>query len=341
MATRCDSESTGSERLPAPGLMQSRRAGKEAMSTPDVSIIVPSRGGADRLPVLLRALEGQTDSSWEAVIVLDGDIDGSGQVLAGYGHLPVRTIVFPENRGRAAALNAGFDSATGRILVRCDDDLEPGPHYVTRLKDRHGGSPVGVVGLCLNSFPNSPYARAYGRPMDEKFRDDAYRVAPEDTWRYWGGNVSVTRGTYDLVGPYDPAYRAYGWEDVDWGFRLHQAGVPIVLAPELETLHHAAAQSVEIRAKRAFHSGAARRTFEAKHGTGHLPPAEPTTASPWNLAVGTVARLQNAPLMRLARGVDRILGAAPAPVARKLVALSVEGATVSGYRHPLQVATDF
>lgn len=311
------------------------------MTNPDVSIVIPSRGGAARLPVLLDALAAQTDASWEAIVVLDGDIDDSSQVLQRYAHLPVRSIVFPENRGRVAALNAGFEAARGEILARCDDDLEPGPRYVARLKARHSGEPVGVVGIYLNTFPDSPYATVYGRPMDVRFRQEAYLASPEMTWRYWAGNSSVTRPTYDLVGLYDPAYRAYGWEDVDWGYRLHQAGIPVVLAPELETPHHAAAQSVQSRAKRAFHSGAARRTFEAKHGSEHLPPAVPTSISLWNAAVRTTSILDSTPLMRAARSLDASLSYVPHGISRKLVAFCVETAAISGYLHSHQTTVDF
>ncbi len=309
--------------------------------SPDVSLVIPSRAGAARLPVLLRALEGQNNTSWEAIVVLDGDIDDSEQVVAAFRHLPVRTIVFPENRGRVSALNAGFDAAQGRVLARCDDDLEPGPHYVARLIERHRREPTGVIGLPLNVFPDNDYVRVYGGPTDRQFRQDAYRRGPDTLWRLWGGNVSVTRESYDLVGPYDPNYRAYGWEDVDWGFRLHEAGIRIVLAPELATPHHAAAQSVELRAQRAFHSGAARVTFEAKHGTKQLPPAIPTDHSPWNILVRAVGQLRRDPLMTLAQRLDTLLGWMPGPVARKLIAMTVEGAGASGYAHADQARADF
>ena len=75
------------------------------------SIIIPSRGGAKRLPRLLSALAAQDDRDWEAIVVIDGDVDGSRQVVERYRHLPVRSTVFPENRGRVAALNAGFAAA--------------------------------------------------------------------------------------------------------------------------------------------------------------------------------------------------------------------------------------
>ena len=54
------------------------------MPAPAVSVVVPTRGGARRLPVLLEALAGQVlDEPWEVVVVLDGDVDGSRQLIDG------------------------------------------------------------------------------------------------------------------------------------------------------------------------------------------------------------------------------------------------------------------
>ena len=304
------------------------------------SIVIPSRGGAERLPRLLGALSAQDDSEWEAIVVLDGDVDGSANVLDDYrAKLPLHVVVFPENRGRVAALNAGFSTATGEVLIRCDDDLEPAPDYVRRHKEAHAGDPVGVVGLYLNQLPPTPYARAYGVEADESFRQAAY--GSPTPWRYWAGNCSVTRATWERVGPYDPAYRAYGWEDVDWGYRLHAAGIPVRLEPALETTHHVAAVTAHSRATRAFHSGAARRLFEDIHGTSVLPPAAPEASGWWNRAVLGVGRsFSRRSVESWARAVDSLALALPRPVSKKLIALLVEGGALAGYQHPDDTTTD-
>lgn len=303
------------------------------------SIVIPSRGGASRLPRLLNALAAQDDPDWEAVVVVDGDVDNSEQVLARYAHLPVRGIVFPENRGRVAALNAGFAAAEGEVLIRCDDDLEPASDYVRRHKLAHDDSPGGAVGLYLNQLPETPYARAYGRDADETFRRNAY--AQPEAWRYWAGNCSTTRELWDEVGPYDPDYRAYGWEDVDWGYRLHQHGAPVRLVRELETPHFVAAVTTRYRVQRAFHSGAARRLFEAKHGTDLLGAAEPPADGLWNRAVRLVGSAPTRRVLDVASsGVDLGAWVLPRFLSRKTIALLVEGGAVAGYRHPDDVTTD-
>jgi glycosyltransferase involved in cell wall biosynthesis len=296
-----------------------------------ISVVVPSRGGAGRLPSLLDRLAAQTQSGWEAIVVLDGDIDNSaGVVELRRSTLPVRVVTFPENRGRPAALNAGFEVATGEILVRCDDDLAPKPDFLSRHVEAHRDGPVGVIGMCRNIFPHTPYATAYGWPAYLRQRAAAYAAPPEERWHYWGGNISIDRGSWDRVGPYDPDFRAYGWEDVDWGYRLMRAGVPIVVEPGLETDHHIAATTTAGRALRAYYSGSARRRFETKHGFQVVAAGG---RDPWNLAVRTAARLLSEQgIDQAGRVVDRLADRVPRRVAEKAVALTVEAGALAGYR---------
>lgn len=300
------------------------------------TIVIPTRGGAQRLPVLLGALCRQSSDDFEVVVVIDGDTDNSSAVVAGWtDQLRLRSVTFPENRGRSVALNAGFSAASGHVLIRCDDDLEPGPHHVQRHVDRHAGpARVGVIGLCPNVLPDTAYARAYGAARDTRFRTDAYAMPPDQRWRLWGANVSVTRETWDDIGGYDTAYRAYGFEDVDWGYRLHRAGVPILLDPELEAAHHGAATTTAMRAARAFHSGAARRTFERLHGSA--PFAGPTEkAGLWGQLVhGVGGRIGHRGVARLAKAADRSARVLPRYLAEKTIAFTVETAAVAGQHAP-------
>lgn len=293
-------------------------------------MIIPSRGGALRLPRLLNALGAQSHPDVEVIVVVDGDIDGTEQMLAA-STIPIRAIVFPENRGRSAALNAGFEAATGDVLIRSDDDLEMPAHWVAAHVAAHAGDPVGVVGLSRNIYPDGPYARAYGRRADDSFTRDAYATPTDRTWRYWAGNVSVTRETYDRIGPYSNAYRTYGWEDVDWGYRLHEASIPVRIVPEAECLHHGASVSTVIRSQRAYLSGAARRTFEKQHGVG----AAGAVVRPgglWGAAVNSLARgAGEKRVRRFASFADRMLPITPSAIGEKLVALSVESAAIAGY----------
>ena len=85
------------------------------------AVIIPSRGGADILHYPLDALTAQTEKDFQVIVVLDGDIDNSEAVLDRYiaeGKLNLTKIVFEENRGRVAALNAGH-----RALMRMSSSV--------------------------------------------------------------------------------------------------------------------------------------------------------------------------------------------------------------------------
>lgn len=306
------------------------------MTDPLLSVVVPSYRGADRLPVLFSTLRTQTfDGEWEAVVVLDGVADASREVVAAVDDLPIRLVELPENRGRPAALNAGFALARGVVLVRCDDDLGVAPTFLTQHASAHDQSdPVGVVGLCHDVLPDSAYARSYGRPANQRIRAAAYDLPPEWWWKYWAANCSVSRETFDRVGPYDEDFQGYGWEDVDWGYRLHRLGVPVALNPRLEVLHLAASSTAAIRVSRAYLGGQAHARFDRKHGLEHRRPGAGSAAQRvWRSAVETVAR--SASRQRFdwwSRALDRRLDRMPEALGARSVSFLVEAASIAGYR---------
>ncbi|MBO1756212.1 glycosyltransferase family 2 protein [Allobranchiibius sp. CTAmp26] len=302
----------------------------------DATVIVPTLGGAERLPRLFAALEEQVGTAYECVVVLDGEVDDSATVVQAWStRIPVRTVVFQENQGRSAALNAGRAAAQGRVLIRCDDDLAPAPEFVARHVAHHAGpEPVGIVGMCPEVFPDNAYVRAYGNANDHLVRESSYALSAEEGWRRWSANVSVTDETWDRVGPYDDAFRVYGWEDIDWGYRLHLLGIPVLVPRDLKAPHHNPATSATERAERAYHSGASRRVFEAKHGRDALGADRLAMNSPWNVAVratGGVLRSDRA-VRAVGRGVDGLLPRVPPSVGHKLVALLVEGSGAAARR---------
>ncbi|MDQ4488844.1 glycosyltransferase family A protein [Sinomonas sp. ASV486] len=314
------------------------------MTTPAATIVVPTRGGSRRLPVLLRSLEAQDTDDFEVIVVVDGDIDGTADLVAEWAQrLPVRSLVFPENRGRAAALNAGADSARGDLLIRSDDDLEPGPGLVSGHLARHRNAtePIGVVGLTTNQYPDSPFARAYGRAADRRFLDDALGLPADRTWRLWAANVSVQAQVHARLGGYDARYRRYGWEDVDFGYRLRQAGIPVLVAPEVMAVHHGASTTTAVRALRALHSGAARETFVEIHGDLALPDA-PGGRGLWDRLVGAGAAVATERTLRAyGPAVDAAARVLPPRIAEKLVALGVESAGLAGVRYPDRARSRF
>lgn len=300
------------------------------------SVVVPSYLGAARLPALLDSLAAQEHGTpnFEVIVVIDGVDDGSLALVEAEDRFVSRAILFPENRGRVAALNTGFSAALGRILIRCDDDLVVPPTFINAHIAAHESvGAVGVVGLTYDRHVDSPYARAYGFQAAARSFAGAVNRAPAERWSLWAANCSITRQSWEEIGPYDTAYRAYGWEDIDFGYRLHAAGVPLVVAEGATSEHCGPARTVHQRTAKAYASGAARRTFHYLHPEAPLPQPTPGEGL-WGIAVRVAARTTGTAdrVARTARLIDTLLPLTPEPFGRRLVALAVEAAGYAGSR---------
>lgn len=308
------------------------------VSVPAASVIVPTRGGATRLPVLLDALVAQVvEEPWEVVVVLDGDIDNSSAVLTSYAEsLPLRVMTSAGGSGVGAALALGYDQAWGEILIRCDDDLTPTPDFVARHLAHHRrrpetAAPLGVIALTRDVFADTPYAAVYGRPANERLLAQAYARPADERWMHWAACNSVPKSAYAAAGGFDPTmnYR----EDSELGLRLSMSGVEMVIDPELEIEHRGPAPDAEARVARAFTSGASTRAFDERHPVGSEQPAE-EQSGPWGCAVSLAAsRIRSRQdAAELGRSIDRLLPRVPASAGGKLVAWGVEAAAVAGRR---------
>jgi glycosyltransferase involved in cell wall biosynthesis len=286
---------------------------------------------------LLDALASQDFSrSWEVVVALDGVLDETPAVLRTYAaHLPLRTVSRPP-RGLCATLNDVYAAARGEVLIRCDDDLTPRSDMVRRHVAWHeyAARPVGVMGLTRDLFPETPYARSYGRPANLRQLAAAYGREHDRRWIHWAAHNSVTRETWERVGGFDPRLRYR--EDGDLGLRLHESGVSLVIDPELEIGHRGPATTARVRAARAFVSGSSRRQFEALHpgARGAGAATSPRTGA-WNAATAVVATAVRTPrgFGRLGAVADRLPGSVPDGLRGRLIAFAVESAGRSGYRH--------
>ncbi|MDT0193762.1 glycosyltransferase [Arthrobacter sp. AB6] len=304
----------------------------------ECSVVVPTHRGAHRLPVLLEALAAQDyDKPWELVIVIDGNLDATAELLDSYrDRLPVVPLAHEEAKGVVAAMNDGIRTARGRIVIRCDDDLSPGPSFL-RLHMRHheDGRPVGVIGPTRDVFPDSPYAKAYGVPANERALAIAYRRDGSSRWVGWAANNSIPREALLSVGGFDPRF-VYG-QDSELGYRIASQGISIIVDPDLETLHRGPSTSVGSRAGRAFVSGASRRLFDSIHPGAHPPLPRPRGVKGriWNAGVGTLTfLLRTREAYALAgKAVDRFLAVLPLPVASRIISLLVEAAGRSGRKH--------
>jgi glycosyltransferase involved in cell wall biosynthesis len=112
-----------------------------APSPKKVSVVVPLLNEEATLEQLYRELDTALAPSgleWEVVFVDDGSTDDSYRELARLhaAHLNVRVVRLRRNFGKAPALAAGIEVATGDVVVTMDADLQDDPAEIPNLLAR-------------------------------------------------------------------------------------------------------------------------------------------------------------------------------------------------------------
>jgi len=103
-----------------------------------LSVVVPLYNECDSLEVLYREIVTACESlntGFEILFVDDGSTDGSFDVLSALREQDdrIKIIRFRINLGKAAALQAGFDTASGDYIITMDADLQDDPAEIPSL----------------------------------------------------------------------------------------------------------------------------------------------------------------------------------------------------------------
>lgn len=176
----------------------------------DVSVCMPTWNNAEQLRLTLDELgRCSTDGfAWEVVVCTNNCTDHTSDVLDRFrGRLPL-VVVNESRQGVAKARNTAFANASGALIVMTDDDVFPGPRWLSAYVDayrRHGescfyGGPIvaryedphvdpHVVDVAL------PSARGYSEGTHEKELHEPSFIGPN-----WAAPAPAIR----RLGGFDP-----------------------------------------------------------------------------------------------------------------------------------------
>lgn len=104
----------------------------------DLSLIIPVYNEEESIPELLewilRVIESHKIDT-EILLIDDGSTDGSWRVISEWAARDKRILGlrFTRNYGKSAALQTGFDHATGDVVITMDADLQDSPDEIPDL----------------------------------------------------------------------------------------------------------------------------------------------------------------------------------------------------------------
>ena len=107
----------------------------------DISIVIPLFNEEESLPELCSWIEkvmNKNNYSFEVFLIDDGSKDSSWQVIEELSvkNSLIKGVKFRRNYGKSAALNIGFQKASGDVVITMDADLQDSPDEIPSLYDK-------------------------------------------------------------------------------------------------------------------------------------------------------------------------------------------------------------
>jgi GT2 family glycosyltransferase len=222
-----------------------------------VSVVMPTKNRPQFLVDAVRTLLDQTAPPDELVNVDQSDDDEGVRRVAALGaavRAPRRPqLVHVLDRainGAAAARNAGFDRATGDIVVCCDDDVLAEPTVIERLLAHYRLAPeYAALAPVITNYPPPSVVRRIYRAMFclGPFRDERQPVywfwrryptpARVPVRMFTGAMMSFRRSALEGL-RHDARYKgASVGEDIDLCWTLWRRGARLAIASDAHLVH--------------------------------------------------------------------------------------------------------
>jgi glycosyltransferase involved in cell wall biosynthesis len=292
---------------------------------PVVSVVLPVFNAEAYVGAAVESILDQTHRDLELIVVDDGSVDGSGQILREYEAADPRVRVHrQENQGQGTALNEGFRRAAGTYVAVMDADDVAFPDRLERqvalLEENPGVLLVGGAVVVTNA-EGAPIETVRFPCSDAELR----RLLPlRNVFSH--PTVVMRRSAFAAAGGYRPVVRPA--EDYDLWLRMAEMGEMRNVAATVLAyrVHDAQLSQVEQRemavAGLAIQAAARMRTGGGEDPLWRLPRLD--AAALVGLGIDPEA-VEAAVEVRRSRWADRVVTGRDAPAAGPTTAGAAAG----------------
>jgi hypothetical protein len=131
-----------------------------------VSVVMATRDRRDLLAGAIASVKQQSYTHWELLVVDDGSVDGTAELLARDADARLRRLA-GKGDGECTARNLGLDAAHGDVIVYLDDDNRFDPDWLKAVALTFGtlkGTEVAYGARVCDDFGRVHHEPSNGRP---------------------------------------------------------------------------------------------------------------------------------------------------------------------------------
>lgn len=197
---------------------------------PTVAAVIVTRHRVEMLRKTILAVKASEYPMREIIVSDDSTDDATARMLA--AEFPEVVRIEGPKKGISANRNRGMSVVKSDFILLSDDDMLVDPKFVGAalqlVKDRNAGlvftatSDDGSL-IYPNTFNFLGYSKKRYKPgmRYNTANQQCFLISRELAWRE----------------PYDEVIKAYGYEEMDFAYRLAAAGVVIECVPKCKNMH--------------------------------------------------------------------------------------------------------
>jgi glycosyltransferase involved in cell wall biosynthesis len=201
------------------------------------SIIIPLYNRPQEINELLNTLTLQTYKQFEVLVIEDGSVDRSEDIVKSFaGKLDI-TYYEKANEGQGFTRNFGFERAKGDYFVIFDSDCLIPENYLEIVNKSLSKNHLDAYGGPDGAHPSfTPIQKAISYSMTSPFTTGGIRGSKKSIGQFHprSFNMGISRQVWEKAGGF--IITRLG-EDIEYSIRIHSLGFKIGLIPDAIVYH--------------------------------------------------------------------------------------------------------
>lgn len=195
-----------------------------------VSVIIPVFNGEGTVKLCLEAVFQSEESNFEVIVVDDHSTDRSASIACQF---PCRVMRMEKNAGAAAARNKGAEVSSGELLFFLDADIVIEKNTLTQVVETFHRRPDISALFC--SYQKQTLPANFFSTYKNLVHHYTHQTSRAEAATFCGGFGAIRKDVFLQFHGFDESRRSL--EDIELGYRLHQAGHKIYLNKQIQVTH--------------------------------------------------------------------------------------------------------